>query len=142
MAFIGRMLFLLFFIEMLVFIGVVAKIGFITTLLLWVLSVVGGGALIRQGGIATLISNFTTRPNPNSQGLYHLIAGILLIFPGFISDIIAIIILLPWGQNLLNAKFSQFDLQATHEERRPYSTGDEQIIEGEFEVIKDDKQIK
>ena len=98
MAFIGRILFLLFFIEMLIFMGVVAKIGFITTLLLWILSVVGGGYLIRQGGIASLIGNFTSRPNPNNQGLYVLIAGILLIFPGFISDIIAIIILLPWGK--------------------------------------------
>lgn len=83
------------------------QIGVLATLVLLVAGFIFGSQLMRAQGIASLMQSAQQAQagksplNAVAGGLITAIAGILLIIPGFISDLIAIILLLPFVRNAL-----------------------------------------
>ena len=108
--------------------------------LLWVLAAaVGGIMLIRQGGLNAVtklqaaVAEGREPGHTMIDGAAIVIAGLLLVVPGFVSDFLALILLLPWTRDFLLRR------AARHFETRIYRGGPAKprttIIEGEFEVV-------
>lgn len=88
--------------ELLSIILVSAWIGSGWTLLLMIISCALGLFMLRRIGMASLLIAGTTLRNGLNRSLYQLfwpirytIAAIMLIIPGFFSDLVAIVLLLP-----------------------------------------------
>ena len=78
------------------------RIGFFSLLGLMRLSAIFGLFLLKKSKLAGLLALWSQRQNNNTVGLFELfwpvrfiLAGILLILPGFISDVFALLLLLP-----------------------------------------------
>jgi UPF0716 protein FxsA len=82
-------------------------IGVVPVLLLVIGAGIAGVSLIRAGGMT--IAEALRRPsrlepgpaNPGLTGVFRAIAGLLLILPGFVSDIAAITLLFPPVQRMI-----------------------------------------
>lgn len=139
MAYLWQGVLVLFVLEMLTFAFFITKIGFVVVFLLWVLSAITGGYMVRHGGLSTLMGMLATNQStqkPAIEGFLILIAGLLFIFPGFISDIFALLILMPFAQSLLKLLSERFQ---THPQQATKGhTQDDAVIEGDFEVIDED----
>lgn len=121
------------------FVVIGGRIGLGATLV-WVLAAaIGGISLIRQGGL-NAVTKLQAAMNQGREpghtlidGAATVIAGLLLVIPGFISDFLALILLLPWTRDFLLRRM------ARHFETRIYRSGGARtrttIIEGEFEVV-------
>ncbi|MFL2801467.1 MAG: FxsA family protein [Paracoccaceae bacterium] len=90
-------------IEIYLFIIMGGFIGSLKTILLIVLTAVIGGFLIKREGIKTLNNlKFSKISEPKDfikvigDGLFILISGILLLTPGFATDLIGFILFLKW----------------------------------------------
>ena len=137
-GFLGRFLFFLFWAELLVLGLFILRVGFLSAFLLCVLSALAGGYLVRQGGLATLFGGMMGKDGrgaqPMVEGIFVLLAGLLLIFPGFISDALALALLLPAARRFVSSFFPQNT--SYDSPQRPPAQGD--IIEGDFVVIEED----
>ena len=110
-----------FFLEIWVLIKVGSSIGALTTLILMVVSALLGSQLVRSQGLATLL-NMRNRMQQGEapagdmlQGIWLAVAGFLFIFPGFVSDILALLLLQPAIRRLLTLwllKLSFIKMQA------------------------------
>lgn len=122
------------------FVVIGGRIGLGFTLL-WLLAAgMAGLALIRHGGLNALIKLQAALQEGREPG-HSLIdgavmvsAGLLLIVPGFVSDFLAIILLLPVTRNFLLRH------AAHHFETRVYRSDPARgtrttVIEGEYEII-------
>lgn len=132
------LLFLLIYIEVSVFVRVVDATGVLMALVLVFLMSALGVSLVRSQGIKTLFQmqqKMAAGENPAAEVIKSvslLIAGFLLIFPGFFTDFLALLLILPPVQKLLAFKL----LPHVHfRSASPYSSGESQgrTIEGEFE---------
>ncbi|WP_303982276.1 FxsA family protein [Dongia mobilis] len=134
------------FLEIAGFVVIGGRIGLGLTLL-WLLAVgMLGMALIRHGGLNAL-TKLQTALNEQREPGHSLIdgavmvtAGLLLIVPGFVSDFLALILILPVTRNLLLRH------AATHFETRIYRSGgaprgSHTVIEGEFEIIEPEDDL-
>jgi UPF0716 protein FxsA len=151
------LLFVLFpVLELFVFVKVAGAIGFFPALLLIILGSMFGVFVLRVAGLATALRareslNRGELPAQTMlEGLMLALAGGLLILPGFISDVIGLIMLLPISRRLLANKMRQRaeeqairqrafadDLQAREARggpapREPLGR-EPNVIEGEFE---------
>jgi len=87
--------------EIAVFVQVGSRIGAGTTVLLVIASAVAGIWLVRQQGFATatrvqaMIARGESPALGMLEGLALLAAGVLLIIPGFLTDIAAFVLLIP-----------------------------------------------
>ncbi len=91
---------LLFLIELGVIIKVGSAIGaFATITVLFAFMVIG--AMLVKARFKMALLELQNNPNPSLQILWTPIAGFFFIFPGFISDIIAILLLLPPVQKMV-----------------------------------------
>ncbi|MEO5340347.1 MAG: FxsA family protein [Magnetococcus sp. MYC-9] len=109
------------------------------TLLLLLLVAVVGGRLVKRQGVATLRTaamkwrDGTAIGSDLVEGGLLLLAGFLFVFPGFLSDCLALLLLLP----PIRGAVARFLLHAFQQGQRPFYTGssfgpvDETIIEGE-----------
>ncbi|MGE4405257.1 FxsA family protein [Pseudomonas sp.] len=140
-------LFLLFpLAELYVLIKVGSSIGALATILLLVLSGIAGILLLRLAGFATAwrarerLARGELPEREMLQGLMMAIGGGLLFLPGFISDVLALLVLFPPTRNLLLRTLNRRieaqvrrqrafadDLQARSGPQRP------NVIEGEWE---------
>ncbi|AHY41933.1 membrane protein FxsA [Stutzerimonas decontaminans] len=140
-------LFLLFpLAELYVLIKVGSSIGALATILLLVLSGIAGILLLRLAGFATAwrarerLARGELPEREMLQGLMMAIGGGLLFLPGFISDVLALIVLFPPTRNFLFRQINRRieaqvrrqrafadDLQARSNPHRP------NVIEGEWE---------
>ncbi|EIK53111.1 phage T7 F exclusion suppressor FxsA [Stutzerimonas stutzeri TS44] len=140
-------LFLLFpLAELYVLIKVGSSIGALATILLLVLSGIAGVLVMRLAGFATAwrarerLARGELPEREMLQGLMLALGGGLLFLPGFISDVLALLILFPPTRNLLlrtiNRRIEEQvrrqrafadDLQARSGPQRP------NVIEGEWE---------
>ena len=125
--------------EIFAFVAVVDEIGFFPTLLLLILSAVLGGTIVRAQGIATLMKaqkSFDGGAMPVDQifeSFCLLIAGLLFILPGFISDVIAFALLIPMVRKTVREKSAgKFGLK--EEAFRPRDDG---VIDGNYEVVEE-----
>lgn len=129
----------LILIEAFTFFFVVGKIGFFKTFLLWFCSAVGGVWLVQSQGLATamrmqeLFDNGESPASAVFESICLLIAGLLFIFPGFISDIAAFALLVPSIRTSFKALLGRH-FQWT-EQRRQEESG---IIDGDYVVIEEE----
>ena len=103
-------LLLLPFLEIAVFVAVVVKLGFLTALALTILTSLAGMSVIRNAGttdIARVRGAFGERTirskELNGRGFLTVLGGFLLVLPGFVTDTLGALLLLPPTQNLIGA---------------------------------------
>ncbi|MDT8375448.1 MAG: FxsA family protein [Mariprofundaceae bacterium] len=103
--------------ELYLLIEVGAGIGGFSTIALCLLTAALGGILVRHQGMRTLVQakELMDRGQPPAEQMLHgmmiAISGVLLFIPGFITDIIGFLLLVPpvrnrLGQRLISAQLS------------------------------------
>jgi len=129
-------------IEIFLFIKIGSQIGAITTILLIFATAIIGVYYAKYEGLNTLKSGFT-QISKNIAPTYEMISGaaiafaaLLLIIPGFATDILGFLILFPISRNFFLKKF--FDKFKKQENK----TKKNNFIDGEFEDIEDDNDKK
>ncbi len=129
-------LFILFpLLELWVFVEVCGETGFFMALLLLIIAGVAGGALVRHQGFRTVLAmhDAMERGKVPMDALFDafciVAAGILLIFPGFISDGVAVLLLLPRLRMVLRSFIGKHPSWVYSETT---------VIEGEYEHIDDE----
>ena len=127
-------------IEIYLFIKIGAKIGAFNTILLVFITAFTGIFYARYEGLNTLRSGFSQLIK-NELPAYEIISGaaiafaaLLLIIPGFATDLIGFLIIFPITRKLFFGKFLR-NYKNTKTSNKPY-------IDGEFEDIKDDNERK
>ena len=158
------LLFLLIFVaiplfELYVMIQVGSEIGAFATIWLVVLTAVIGGWLVRQQGISILFRMRQQLDRGEApaidmlEGVLVALAGISLLLPGFVTDAIGFLVLIPplrqflvlrWLQNRqIMTPGGEPDVTIIHGEIHHTHTPEGDIIEGEViekEVRKDERQ--
>lgn len=128
--------FLYIYVEIKLFILVASYIGVLSALILLILTSVLGFTLLKRTGINAInkiMLNQVSRTNP----IFNYVAAILLIIPGFLTDIMGLLTLLPPIQHLLKkwfkpVKIVSFTQFTTRQSRSSSSTIEDDIIEGDF----------
>ena len=127
-------------VEIYLFIKIGSQIGAFNTVLLILITAVAGVAYARYEGFNTLKSGFGQLVK-NEIPVYEIISGatlafaaLLLIIPGFATDIIGILLIIPFTRRIILGKLIK---------SRKTKKGDENnFIEGDYEDIDDnDKKI-
>ena len=128
-------------IEIYLFIKIGSQIGAFNTVLLILITAVAGVTYARYEGFNTLKSGMSQLIK-NEMPIYELISGatlafaaLLLIFPGFATDLIGILLVIPITRRLILGKFIK-KKQYKKKESNNY-------IDGEYEDLgeDDDKKI-
>ena len=128
-------------IEIYLFIKIGSQIGAFNTVLLILITAVAGVAYARYEGFNTLKSGMSQLIK-NEMPIYELISGatlafaaLLLIFPGFATDLVGVLLVLPITRRLILGKFIK-KKQYKKKENNNY-------IDGEYEDLgeDDDKKI-
>ena len=127
-------------IEIYLFIKIGAQIGAFNTISLIFITAIVGIIYARYEGLNTLKSGFSQLIK-NELPAYELISGaaiafaaLLLIIPGFATDLIGFLIIIPITRKLMFGKLSKkFNKKKNKQE--PF-------IEGDFEEIKDEDDTK
>tara|TARA_B100001996_G_scaffold270399_1_gene211548 strand:+ start:1373 stop:1786 length:414 start_codon:yes stop_codon:yes gene_type:complete len=124
-------------IEIYLFIEIGSKIGALNTVSLILITAIIGIYYARYEGLNTLRSGITQMIS-NKLPIYEIISGatlafasLLLILPGFATDIIGILLIFPPTRKLL---FNIFSIQIYKQNKK------KDFIEGEFEDIDDNKK--
>jgi len=127
-------------IEIYLFIKIGAQIGAIKTILLIFITAMIGIYYAKYEGLNTLRSGFTSMVK-NQLPAYEIISGaaiafgaLLLIIPGFATDIIGFLIIFPFTRKIILGRFSN-NLQNKKPSKKDF-------IEGEFEDIEDNDDRK
>ena len=127
-------------VEIYLFIKIGAKIGAFTTILLIFITAITGIIYARYEGLNTLRSAYSQMIKQETPA-YEIISGaaiafaaLLLIIPGFATDIIGFLIILPITRKLILGKLS------TKIKKRESDKNN--FIDGEFEDIEDDDERK
>lgn len=122
-------------VEIAVFLHVGDAIGFLYTILLFLAAGAVGLVLLRMEGLSLLIR---TQKQLNEgivpvregfDGLCLVTAGVLLILPGFVTDILALLLLLP----PVRAAIRQFIVRHVEVRARAERTEPGRVIEGDYE---------
>ena len=129
-------------IEIYLFIKIGSQIGAITTILLILATAVVGIYYAKYEGLNTLKSGFA-QLNKNQTPAYEVISGaaiafaaLLLIIPGFATDIFGFLIIFPITRKFILNKFTKkFEYRKKEGEKND-------LIDGEFEDIEDDNDKK
>ena len=127
-------------IEIYLFIKIGSQIGAITTILLIISTAIIGVYYAKYEGLNTLKSGFI-QLSKNKTPAYEVLSGaaiaiaaLLLIIPGFATDVIGFLIIFPVTRKLLFSKFIK-KINKKNPEKKDF-------IEGEFEDIEDDNDKK
>lgn len=128
--------------ELITMIQVALAIGTLPMLGLLLLSGVAGFALIRQGGLhsmAEMQRMMRDMRNPSTamtRGGFWMAAGVLLIVPGFLTDIMAVLLLLPPVQQAVLRRVKIVSsVSGQFSDQGPQPRRDADIIDGEFQEI-------
>ena len=135
------LIFLIPAIEIFLFIKIGSQIGAITTILLIFSTAIVGIYYAKYEGLNILKSGFA-QISKNKEPKYEIISGaaiacaaLLLIIPGFATDIFGFLILLPITRHFfLDRFFSKF--------KKTEETKKNNFIEGDFEDIEDEDDRK
>jgi UPF0716 protein FxsA len=131
--------------EIALFIQVGGLIGLWPTLLIVVLTALGGTALMRRQGLQALrrlqdrLAQGGDPVGPIAHGAIILVAGILLLTPGFFTDSVGLILLIPavrdrliaWGGSRISVKTATMAARRTGPRHGP------RTIETEYEILDD-----
>jgi len=142
--------FLLIGAEIWMLIEVGSRLGAGATLLLLAFAAVAGGMLIRDEGFTAarrINAAAAAGESPAAEmmaSFARLLAGLLLIFPGFLTDFLALALLVPAVRRwMANALFSGVKRSATHgpatgpQDVPPGRSGAGRVIEGESNRLGD-----
>ena len=128
-------------IEIYLFISIGSEIGAFTTISLIFLTAIIGVYYARYEGLKTLKSGFIQLSRNEPMG-YEILSGagiafaaLLLIVPGFLTDLMGFVLIFPFTRKLLFKKISKrFDNKNIKQKKN--------FIDGEFEDIEDDDDKK
>ena len=127
-------------IEIFLFIKIGSQIGAITTILLIFITAIVGVYYAKYEGLNTLKAGFL-QLSKNEAPAYEIISGaaiafaaLLLIIPGFATDIFGFLIIFPLSRKFFINKFS-IKFQKKEDKKKNF-------IDGEFEDIDDDNDRK
>ena len=125
-------------IEIYLFIKIGAQIGAFNTILLIFITAITGIIYARYEGLNTLKSGFSQMVR-NEIPAYEIISGaaitfvaLLLIVPGFATDVLGFLVIFPITRKLIFGKISS--------KFKKKNTKKNDFIEGEFEDIEDDNE--
>ena len=129
-------------IEIFLFIKIGSQIGAVTTILLIFTTAIVGIYYAKYEGLNTLKSGFE-QISKNKTPTYEMLSGaaiafaaLLLIIPGFATDIIGFLMIFPMSRNFLFKKFFvKFKNKETKTEKNNF-------IDGDFEDIEEDDDKK
>lgn len=134
-------------IEIALFILVGGWIGLWPTLGLVVLAFVAGVSLLRaqgQNAVARMREGVVQDADPSEQivrGAMSLLAGMLLIVPGFLTDVVAITLLIPMVQKAAfaalrnRARMQGFTMGVTVNGTAKRARPDDRVIDADFEDV-------
>ncbi len=131
-------------VELYLLIKIGAKVGALTMVLWVVLSILLGAFLIRNAGVATAVlvrERLARGERPDAQmltGFMWVIAGVLLILPGPLTDLAGLLCLLPVTRNLLVKRLQRGFVAGGSF----YHRQDSSVIEGEYSRKQDDHQLR
>jgi UPF0716 protein FxsA len=132
MAFLWQGFFILAIAEVLVFYGLIGHVGFLETMTLWLVAGFAGLWLVKEQGTAAFLrlaaARGTLRLEDLQDGMRLLIAGLLFMFPGVVSDALALFFLIP---ALKGFRRAGQDAPVS----RQNDARDDSVIEGEYEVV-------
>lgn len=142
MQFLGILFIIGIVLEIVSIIFVSKLIGGLATLIIIIVSFLFGSWLIRRNaGISQIMMASTLYRAQGNIAMYELmwpiripIAGFLLMIPGFISSIIAILLLIPFKGKQINQQSNIFTAFSGSFQQHNSNTKDDDIIEGEFVV--------
>ena len=127
-------------IEIYLLIKIGSQVGAITTIFLIFTTAIIGVYYAKYEGLNTLKSGFA-QLSKNETPTYEVISGaaiafaaLLLIIPGFVTDILGFLLIFPLSRKLIFNKFSK--RFATKQKKK------NNFIEGDFEDIEDDNDRK
>ena len=127
-------------VEIYLFIKIGAQIGAFNTISLIFITAIVGLIYARYEGLNTLKSGFTQMIK-NELPAYEIISGtviafaaLLLILPGFATDLIGFLLIFPLTRKLILNRFSKKIKSETYKQKN--------YIDGEFEDIEDDNERK
>ena len=127
-------------VEIYLFIKIGSEIGAITTILLIFITAIVGVYYAKYEGLNTLRSGFI-QLSKNQTPAYEVISGaaiaiaaVLLIIPGFATDIFGFLLIFPLSRKFI---FSKFQNKINKKENSK-----KDFIEGDFEDIEDDDERK
>ena len=127
-------------IEIYLFIKIGSQIGALTTIILIFLTAILGIFYARYEGLNTLKSGFVQLVR-NEMPVYEIISGaaitfaaLLLIVPGFATDIFGFLLIFPVSRKFIFNKISKKIIQKKSEKNN--------FIDGDFEDIEDDHDKK
>ena len=127
-------------IEIYLFISIGSKIGAFTTILLIFLTAIVGVYYARYEGLKTLKSGFIQLSKNEPMG-YEILSGagiafaaLLLIVPGFLTDLMGFLLIFPFTRKFMFRKISR-KFKNKKNLKKDY-------IEGDFEDIEDDNDRK
>ena len=112
--------------EIAAFILVGRAIGLVATLALVVASSLLGMTLLREAGLMTALRLERGREAPAkilAEGGTRMLAGLLLLIPGFLTDLLALAVLIPGVRRMVAGRFGI---------SVPRRQAPKEIIEGEF----------
>ena len=128
-------------IEIYLLIKIGSQIGAITTILLIFTTAVVGIYYAKYEGLNTLKSGFL-QLSRNESPTYEVISGaaiafaaLLLIIPGFMTDVIGFLLIFPISRKFIFSKFSKKYNHKENIKKKDY-------IDGDFEDIEDDHDKK
>ena len=127
-------------IEIFLFIKIGSQIGAITTILLIFITAVVGVYYAKYEGLNTLKAGFS-QLSKNEAPAYEIMSGaaiafaaLLLIFPGFATDILGFLLIFPITRKFIFKRFAK-KFKTTENKKNNF-------IDGEFEDIEDDNDKK
>ena len=128
-------------IEIYLFISIGSEIGAFTTIFLIFFTAITGLYYARYEGIKTLKSSFVQLSKNEPMG-YEILSGagiafaaLLLIVPGFLTDLMGFLLIFPFTRKFMFRKISKkFDNKNIRQKNN--------FIDGEFEDIEDDNDKK
>lgn len=134
-------------IEIGLFIQVGGYLGLWTTLAVVVLTALVGTTLMRAQGVSTmqkLQSSIQTGRNPAdpiANGAFILIAGLLLLTPGFFTDAVGFALLIPPVRQFIIGKIGdrlRFQTSVfTSAQNHQSQPASETVLDGEYEIMED-----
>ena len=131
---------LILIIEIYIFIKIGSQIGAIYTIFLIFFTAIVGVYYAKHEGLNTLKSGFTLL-SKNETPSYEILSGaiialaaVLLIIPGFLTDIIGFLFIFPLSRKFIFIRFKK--------KFKPKNNVKNNFIDGEFEDIEDDNDRK
>ena len=135
-------------IEISIFIQVGGFVGTFNTILIIFLTAAVGVYFVRQQGFRTFqkigieLQNQQIPVQGMFDGLVILIAGILLVTPGFLTDIIGFLGLVPQTRVFLLTVVKNFFFQRYSNAQKQYKKDINETIDGDFVEIEEDHEEK